>query len=138
MCVCTFTYPDLYLHHVTMMTYPDRYSGGLSAEHSLAHTHLYVYLCIYPYLSIRGLGPRELNGHRQRRERNLALPECVRAVNPNISIATVKGVLNQQVAQASAVATRSQPPKPASLRDAKFAAPCGAGKWLLAHPRVAL
>jgi len=40
---------------------------------------------------------------------------------------------------ASAVATRAQPPKPASLRNAGFAAPCGgAGMWLLLCPRVAL
>jgi len=50
-----------------------------------------------------------------------------------------KGVLNERVAQASAIATRSQPPKPASLRDAGFAAPCGgAGMWRLPCPRVAL
>ena len=37
----------------------------------------------------------------------------------------IKGVLNERVSQtsASAVVTRSQPPKPASLRDAGFAAP---------------
>ena len=42
-----------------------------------------------------------------------------------------KGVLNERVAQTSAVATRPQPPKPAPVRDAGFAAPCGgAGMWL--------
>ena len=49
------------------------------------------------------------------------------------------GVLNERVAQANAVATRSQPPKPASLRDAGFAALCGgAGVWLLPCARVRL
>jgi len=52
-------------------------------------------------------------------------------------------VLNERVAQAIAVATRSQPPKPVSLRDAGFAGPCGtlwggAGMWLLPCPRSAL
>jgi len=35
----------------------------------------------------------------------------------------IKGVLNERISQTSAVATRSQPPKPASLRDAGFAPP---------------
>ena len=44
----------------------------------------------------------------------------------------VNGVRNERVEQASAVATRSQPPKPASPRHAGFAAPCGgAWMWLL-------
>ena len=43
------------------------------------------------------------------------------------------------VSQTRAVATRSQPPKPASLRDVGVAAPCGgAGMWLLLRPCVAL
>jgi len=50
----------------------------------------------------------------------------------------IKGVLNERVPQTSAVATRSQPCKPPSLRDAGFAAPCGgAGVWPLLCPRVA-
>jgi len=40
----------------------------------------------------------------------------------------IKSVLNERVSQTSAVVTRSHPPKPASLRDAGFAAPCG-GAW---------
>jgi len=48
-------------------------------------------------------------------------------------------VLHERVSQTSAVAIRSQPPKPASLRGAGCAAPCGgAGIWLLLCPRVAL
>jgi len=40
--------------------------------------------------------------------------------------------VNERFTQASAVATRSQLPKCASLRDAGFAALCGgAGMWLL-------
>ena len=40
--------------------------------------------------------------------------------------------LNERVAQASAVATRLQTPKPVSLRDAGVAAPCGgSGMWHL-------
>jgi len=48
-----------------------------------------------------------------------------------------KGVLNERVAQARAAATRLQPPKSASLRDAGFASPSGgAGMWLLLCPRA--
>jgi len=42
----------------------------------------------------------------------------------------IKGVLNERVSQTCAVAIRSQPPKPASLRDAGFAAPCGGAGML--------
>ena len=43
----------------------------------------------------------------------------------------------ERVTQANACATRSQPHKPASLRDAGFAAPYGgAGMWLLSFARV--
>ena len=38
----------------------------------------------------------------------------------------IKGVLNERVSQTIAIATRSQPPEPASLRDPGFAALCGA------------
>jgi len=55
------------------------------------------------------------------------------------SVPSLCSVLNERVSQTSAVVTRSQPPKPASLRDAGFAAPCGdAGMWLLRCPCVAL
>jgi len=47
-----------------------------------------------------------------------------------------RGALNERVAQASAIATRSQPPKPASFRDAGFAAPCGGAGMLLLLVRV--
>jgi len=51
--------------------------------------------------------------------------ECVLYTVPYPYAASLQGVLNERVSQTSAVATRSQPPKPASLRDAGFAAPCG-------------
>jgi len=67
-----------------------------------------------------------------------ASPRRSRAQSPDNGI-FAEDVLNEKVAQTSAVAPRSQPPKPASLRDAGFAAPCGgAGMWLLLCPRVAL
>jgi len=50
--------------------------------------------------------------------------------------ATIESVLYERVAQASAVATRPQPPKPASFRDAGFTAPPWFGLYTILPPSI--
>jgi len=82
-------------------------------------------ICIYLYLSVLRLIP------------DLAAVETFRRLHRRACCKTracwVRGGLNERVAWDSGSATRSQPPRPASLRDAGFAAPCGGCGFSLAR-----